>query len=89
MLVDRVNPPEMKENLSFYLRAFHRLSHERHYGAWGGVTSIYYTAISTYARDFGITGSQFEIFLRVIDALDRVYIESLPKPPPPGPEGNK
>lgn len=36
---------------------------------------ISYIAISTYARDHGITGVAFNDFLRAINQLDRVFLE--------------
>lgn len=57
--------------------------HDRHYGAFGGVTPIHYTALSTYARDFGIAGDDFDVFLRLMGELDDEYMQHLERTKPP------
>lgn len=91
LLADRVDPEqgELSEELWMYLTAFNRLMHDRHYGAFGGYTSIHYSSLSAYARDFGITGEDFDTFLAMMAELDREYLEHLERiAPPKPPEGS-
>lgn len=58
-----------------YFRAFDALRYDRPYGAFGGQMPINYVAMSTYARDHGITGSAFKDFLLIVSQLDRVFLK--------------
>lgn len=84
-LEDRIDPPELSPDHLVYLAAFNRLMHDRQYGAFGGATPIRYVAISTYARDFGIVGEAFDVFLRLIGALDGEYLAHLERMKPAKP----
>jgi hypothetical protein len=79
---DRVDPPELTSDQLVYLTAFNRLMHDRQYGAFGGATPISYVAISAYAGDFGIVGEAFDVFLRLIGALDGEYLAHLERTKP-------
>lgn len=84
VLIDAVNPPDEEaiEGLQVYLTAFYRIMSDRHWGAFGGATRIHYTAISAYARDFGICGDDYEVFLRLIGEMDDEYLEHLKRSQP-------
>jgi hypothetical protein len=47
--------------------AWNTLRDERFFGSMGGMGRIYYTAISRYALDHGITDEHFVTFVYVID----------------------
>lgn len=83
-LGDAVQPPaeDAVEDLGVYLTAFSRLMHDRQYGAFGGATAISYLAVSAYARDFGITGEDYDVFLRLMSELDQEYLEHLERSRP-------
>jgi hypothetical protein len=70
--------PAPKENTaawpiwSGYLqRAWQALKDDRFYGSMGGMSRIYYTAISRYAEDHGI---ELQPFFTFITAMDDVYL---------------
>jgi hypothetical protein len=68
-----------------YFNAFDALRYDRFHGALGGQGPIYYSALSQYARDNGLTGSafrQFHIFITEVDAeyLDMQHAEEADKP---------
>lgn len=65
---------EFKPWYGLYLRAFDALQCDRFYGASGGQTAIYYTAISRYAADHGIEGDEFRDFLTFINAIDGEHL---------------
>ncbi len=53
-----------------YFRAFDALQYDRFYGAFGGEGPIYYSALSQYARDHGISGDdlrRFHVFMNAVD----------------------
>lgn len=83
-LTDAVKPPAgyAIEDLGVYLATFRRLLHDRQYGAFGGATSISYLAVSAYARDFGIAGEDYDVFLCLISELDQEYLEYLERSRP-------
>ena len=56
--------------------------HDRQYGAFGGAAPVSYVAISAYAADFGIAGDAFDVFLRLIGALDAEYLAHLERTKP-------
>lgn len=89
-LADEVNPPDETalDDLQIYLTAFRRLLYDRHWGAFGGATRIFYTSISAYARDFGISGDEYEVFIRLIGELDDEYLEYLERSKPQTPPEN-
>jgi hypothetical protein len=84
-LEDRIDSPEFSPDHLVYLTAFNRLMHDRQYGAFGGATPICYVAISAYARDCGIAGDAFDVFLRLIGALDAEYLAHLERTKPAKP----
>lgn len=57
-----------------YFDAWHALRDDRFYGAMGGLGRIYYTAISRYAADHGITGESFGTFVRLLSVMDDEYL---------------
>lgn len=65
---------EFKPWYGLYLRAFDALQCDRFYGASGGQTAIYYTAISRYASDHEIEGDEFRDFLTFINAIDAEHL---------------
>ena len=80
---DRIAEPlELSPDHLVYLIAFNRLMHDRQYGAFGGAAPISYVAVSAYARDFGIVGDAFDVFLRLIGALDVEYLAHLERTKP-------
>lgn len=78
MFADRQleRPPEAEwPEWSGYIRtAFQALSNDRFRGAMGGMAGIYYTAVSTYARDHGIDGADLDRFRLFLAALDDEYL---------------
>jgi hypothetical protein len=64
--------PAWPDGSGYLRRAFDALVSDRFYGAMGGMSSIFYTAISRYADDHGIRLEPFATFIR---AMDGVYIE--------------
>jgi hypothetical protein len=78
-------PPEFQE---FWI-AWHMLRDDRPLGAMGGCGGIYYTAISRYAEDHEITGSDFTAFLLIVRGMDAEYQSwvaernATPTPSPP------
>jgi hypothetical protein len=75
--------PQLSDDLLVYMTAFGRLRHDRFYGSYGGATPIFYTALSAYAHDFGITGEEYDVFLRLIGELDLEYLEHIERSKPP------
>jgi hypothetical protein len=54
--------------------AWQALRDDRWRGAMGGLTGIYYAAISRYARNHGISGDDFARFHTFVTALDAEYL---------------
>lgn len=76
---------EFEPGQALYLRAFNALMHDRGYGGLGTPLPIPYLAISQYARDSGIPGDEFQLFHRMVRALDEEWLDHVRKklPPPP------
>ena len=72
--IERPDDAQWPEWSGYLRHAFVALRDDRHYGAMGGLGSIYYSAKSRYAQDHGIAGSAFEDFLKFIGAMDEEYI---------------
>lgn len=62
---------EWPEWSGYLQQAWQALKDDRFYGAMGGMSRIYYTAVSRYAEDNGI---ELEPFLTFINAMDEVYM---------------
>lgn len=56
------------------------MRNDRAFGAMGGCSGIYYTAISQYCRDHLIKGSEFRLFLRLIREMDDEYMSHVAAP---------
>lgn len=54
--------------------AWQALINDRHYGSMGGMGPIYYTAISRYAEDLGLSRSEFDLFHRYLTEMDAEYV---------------
>jgi len=67
-------PEEIMPGLETYWTAWHILRDDRHFGAMGGCSGIYYSAMSQYARDHEIRGAEFQIFLILVRAMDAEYM---------------
>lgn len=65
--------PEILPHNQFYWEAFGDLSTERQIGM--GLGPIPRSAIQSYAKEFGITGDEYEIFQRIIRKMDNKYLE--------------
>lgn len=67
-----------------YWLAWMALRNDRHFGSMGGMSPIYYQALSRYARDHGYTGQTFAMFQRLVNAMDGEYLDHvarmMPKP---------
>lgn len=63
-----------------YFDAFDALRYDRYYGAFGGEMPIYYSAISQYAADHGITGNSFATFRYFMGQLEAEYALARQKP---------
>mgnify|MGYP001366420030 CR=1 FL=1 len=74
-LADTSDEGEPEEWHGLYWRAWEALRFDRQYGAMGGQTPISYLAISQYARDHGIIGSDFQTFHVLLTALDAEWLE--------------
>lgn len=74
---------EIEPALEFYWQAWHQLRDDRQFGAFGGCSGIFYSAISRYARDYGIDGSEFPIFVTLIRAMDVEYLDWIAEQKPP------
>lgn len=60
---------------SGYVRdAWDALQYDRFIGSMGGIGPIYYSAISQYARDSGLSGGDLDEFATLIRALDSEYM---------------
>lgn len=66
---EQINP-----GLDIYWTAWHSLKDDRHFGAMGGCSGIFYSAMSQYGRDHNIEGSEFQMFLILVRALDAEYL---------------
>ncbi|WP_458575165.1 phage tail assembly chaperone [Pseudaminobacter sp. NGMCC 1.201702] len=64
---------------SLYWQAWEALRFDRQYGAFGGETPISYLAISQYARDHDIGGSDLMLFHRFMAAIDGEWLEHVRK----------
>lgn len=85
--VKRENPeapislPAVPENAvwphwaQFYRKALADLSCDRPLLPLGGVTPLPFCVLDSYARRYGITGEDFEIFCYIMRRLDRVCVE--------------
>lgn len=75
---------QIEPGLEPYWVGWHILRDDRHFGAMGGCSTIFYSAISRYAEDHGIDGTEFDIFLTLLRAMDAEYLlwmsEQKPKP---------
>lgn len=58
-----------------YFRAFDALQFDRFIGSMGGEGPIYYVALSRYARDNGIAGSDRRLFDVFMNACDGEYLK--------------
>lgn len=78
-------PEEVRPGLDTYWVAWHMLRDDRHFGAMGGCSGIYYSAISRYASDHGIRDDEFHVFVVLIRAMDAEFLawssEQSKKPP--------
>ncbi|MGV1790994.1 phage tail assembly chaperone [Rhizobium sp. A37_96] len=68
---DEVEPEPWHD---LYYRAWDSLRHDRSYGAFGGESPISYSALSQYARDHDIAGSDHDIFVTFMSAIDAEYL---------------
>ena len=68
----RERPEEAEPELwhGLYWRAFDALQFDRPIAPFGGPLPIPYSVISQYARDHRIAGDQFDIFHRLMVAID-------------------
>lgn len=58
-----------------YWHAWDALRFDRHYGAMGGEMPIPYQAISSFARDRGLSGDDFWTFHRLLTAIDAEWLD--------------
>lgn len=80
-------PPEVDEYLSFYWDAWNDLKNDRQIDGAGGCSPIFYTALSQYARDKGLVGSDLDRFVKLLRAMDQEYLKWLAdKKPTPEPD---
>ncbi|QQM18211.1 tail chaperonin [Stenotrophomonas phage Salva] len=63
------NPPQLNMVSMYYLEVFNLLGTCRGLG-YGAVGPIPYTAISQYARDFGIAENEMESLVYIITTVD-------------------
>lgn len=82
---ESADPPEIEPGLSTYWEAWQHLREDRSHGAMGGCSGIYYTAISRYAADHGISGDDLEVFLALVRAMDHEYLDWLASQKPEQP----
>ena len=64
----------LPSRLTFYMSAFDDLVNDRQY-FMGGVSAMSFEAIDRWARRHGVAGDQFERLVRMVRALDRVWLE--------------
>ncbi|WP_020187791.1 hypothetical protein [Methylopila sp. 73B] len=71
-----LNKPKLPSSLLLAWNAFMALAHDRQV-YMGGVTQIPYTALSQWARDHGVEGETFDRIVRLVKAMDGVWIEDV------------
>ena len=65
----------MEPWFGLYFRAWEALRFARFYGALGGEGPISYQAISRYAADHEIRGTDFDEFLHFLQAVDAEWLD--------------
>lgn len=60
---------------AMYFEAFDALQYDRFFGAMGGEGPIYYSALSQYARDHGISGDRLKRFHVFMNAIDGEWLK--------------
>lgn len=55
--------------------AWQALRNDRHFGSMGGIGPIYYTAVSRYAEDLGLSRREFDVFLFYLVEMDAEYVD--------------
>lgn len=65
---------ELLPGVEIYWLGWHDLRDDRQLGAMGGCSGIFYSAISQYAHDRGLSGQELQIFMVLIRAMDNEYI---------------
>jgi hypothetical protein len=83
LISDDDDGPDLDPELAIYWTAWNILRDDRHFGAMGGGGMIYYSAISRYARDNAITGSDFSVFVTLVREMDSEYLLWLSEQNPP------
>ena len=73
-LDDIEDEDEMPVWAGYLLDAWSALSNDRHRSDMGGCSGIYYSSISRYARDHGLTGDLFHEFYPFLRAMDDEYV---------------
>lgn len=68
--------PDLPSHLLIYWGAFMDLAHDRQV-FMGGVSQIPFTAIDRWASRFGVEGDAFGRLLRLIRAMDGVWLEDV------------
>ncbi|WP_446680318.1 phage tail assembly chaperone [Aminobacter aminovorans] len=73
-MADRPDEAEPQPWHDLYWRAWDALKADRQFGAMGGASAVPYSALSRYARDHGITGSDFRLFQVLFRAIDAEWL---------------
>lgn len=73
--VDDADEFEPKSWHDLYFRAFDALQFDRFYGAFGGEGPIFYTALSRYAEDLGLSGMDRHLFMVFMNAVDGEWLK--------------
>lgn len=60
--------------------AFQALKYDRQFSGFGVALPLPFSAVDTYARRYGITGTAFDHLLLLLRALDGVWLERVNKP---------
>ena len=65
----------LPEGTQFVWRAWQALREDRYYGAYGGLTTIWFASVEAYARRYGIVNpSNFDTFHALLRSIDEEYV---------------
>ncbi len=72
--IGKDKPDDLPDWAGIYWQAWQTLRDDRHYGDYGAIGQIWFSSIKAYADQYGISGSDFEIFLHLMREMDDEHI---------------
>lgn len=76
-LLQEISPDEseLPESLILYWAAWQNLRYDRQYGMEGWQSPIPFVSIDVYARRYAIEGEEFDVLLRLVQAMDDEWLK--------------